>query len=212
MAKKNSLRDTIEEAILSGVYVPGGRLEEKVLAEQYGVSRTPVREALRQLQEAGLVDIRERRGAVVCDNSPVDLVNMFEVMAGLEMLAVRLAVRRMTAADRESIQAAHEACRIARDVGADAYYYENEAFHRSIYHASGNPFLEQQASALHRRLQPYRRLQLRSLNRVGQSFEEHEAILNALLAGDAEAAESAIWNHVAIQADKFHNLFLQRQA
>ncbi|MWB78368.1 FCD domain-containing protein [Pseudooceanicola sp. 216_PA32_1] len=207
MSKKNTLRDQIEEAILSGKFSPGERLEEKVLAEQYGVSRTPVREALRQLHETGLVEVRERRGTVVRENSPTELVNMFEMMAGLEFLAVRLATRHMTEDDRARIQAAHEACRTARDIGTDAYYYENEAFHQALYRASGNPFLEQQATALHRRLQPYRRLQLRSINRVSQSFEEHEAIVAALFAGDAEGAGNAVWNHVAIQADNFRVLF-----
>lgn len=77
------LRDRIEEAIVSGSFRPGDRLEEQSLAEQYGVSRTPVREALRQLQEAGLIDIKPRRGAAVTVVTPAHLIHMFEVMGSL---------------------------------------------------------------------------------------------------------------------------------
>lgn len=200
-----SLRDRIEEAIISGRFRPGDRLEEQSLAEQYGVSRTPVREALRQLQEAGLIDIKPRRGAAVTVVTPAHLIHMFEVMGGLEAMAGRLAARRLDEASKQEILACHEACRAAVTQGSDAYYYENERFHMAIYRASANPFLEEQARALHRRLKPYRRIQLRSLNRIEQSFAEHDRIVKAILAGNSLEAEQALWEHVTIQADRFHD-------
>lgn len=200
-----SLRDQIEEAIVSGDFRPGDRLEEQSLAEQYGVSRTPVREALRQLQEAGLVDIKPRRGAAVTVVGPALLIHMFEVMGGLEAMAGRLASRRLDEASKQEILAAHEACRAALTQGSDAYYYENERFHMAIYKASANPFLEEQARALHRRLKPYRRIQLRSLNRIEQSFAEHDRIVKAILGGNAADAEQALRDHVMIQADRFQD-------
>jgi DNA-binding GntR family transcriptional regulator len=209
-----SLRDRIEEAIVSGHFQPGDRLEEVTLAEQYGVSRTPVREALRQLQEAGLIEIRPRRGAAVSVVTPTHLIHMFEVMGGLEGIAGRLAARRLDEKSKQEILEIHEACRIAVKDGSDAYYYENERFHMAIYRASANPFLEEQARALHRRLKPYRRIQLRSLNRIEHSFAEHERIVKALLSGDSQEAEQALWDHVTIQADRFHDFLagLERSA
>lgn len=200
-----SLRDQIEEAIVSGTYRPGDRLEEQSLAEQYGVSRTPVREALRQLQEAGLVDIKPRRGAAVTIVGPSELIHMFEVMGGLEAMAGRLASRRLDEASKKELLDSHEACRAAVNQGSDAYYYENERFHMAIYKASGNPFLEEQARALHRRLKPYRRIQLRSLNRIEQSFAEHDRIVTAIVNGNSNQAEQALWDHITIQADRFHD-------
>lgn len=200
-----SLRDQIEEAIVSGTYRPGDRLEEQSLAEQYGVSRTPVREALRQLQEAGLVDIKPRRGAAVTIVGPSELIHMFEVMGGLEAMAGRLASRRLDEASKKELLDSHEACRAAVNQGSDAYYYENERFHMAIYKASGNPFLEEQARALHRRLKPYRRIQLRSLNRIEQSFAEHDRIVTAIVNGNSSEAEQALWDHITIQADRFHD-------
>lgn len=200
-----SLRDRIEDAIVSGTLKPGDRLEEQSLAEQYGVSRTPVREALRQLQEAGLIEIRPRRGATVTVVGPADLIHMFEVMGGLEAMAGRLAARRLDEASKQEILSCHDACRDALTQGSDAYYYENERFHMAIYRASANPFLEEQARALHRRLKPYRRLQLRSLNRIEQSFAEHDRIVKAILNGNGDEAEQALWDHITIQADRFHD-------
>ncbi len=200
-----SLRDRIEEAIVSGQFGPGDRLEEVSLAEQYGVSRTPVREALRQLQEAGLIEIKPRRGATVKVITPTHLIHMFEVMGGLEGIAGRLAARRLDETSKSEILECHEACRAAVKDGSDAYYYENERFHMAIYRASANPFLEEQARALHRRLKPYRRIQLRSLNRIEHSFAEHERIVEALISGQSLEAEQALWDHVTIQADRFHD-------
>lgn len=198
------LRDEIENEILTGQLVPGHRLDEVALANRFGVSRTPIREALLQLSAAGLIEMRPRRGAMVASVGTERLIEMFEVMAELEGLAGRLATRRHTDADTNAILEAHEACRRAAGAGdSDAYYYENERFHYAIYHASHNQFLFEQCSALHRRLKPYRRLQLRVRNRVARSFAEHEQVVVALLAGDGAKASAALHDHVAIQGERF---------
>jgi DNA-binding GntR family transcriptional regulator len=203
-AIKARLRDELENAILTGSMPPGQRLDELSLAQRFGVSRTPIREALRQLEMAGLVEIRPRRGAVVAELGAERLVQMFEVMAGLEGIAGRMAARRHTEDDRHALQRAHEACRQAVQTGdADAYYYENEAFHLAIYAASHNAFLAEQCTALHRRLKPYRRLQLRVRNRMITSFAEHEIVMEAILSMDGDRAEHALRDHVVIQGDRF---------
>jgi DNA-binding GntR family transcriptional regulator len=201
------LRDQIENEILTGAMPPGYRLDEISLATRFGVSRTPIREALFQLASAGLIEIRPRRGAVVAEVGPERLVQMFEVMAGLEGMAGRLAARRHTDADRQSLQRAHEACCRAAEMGdTDAYYYENEQFHYAIYAASHNSFLIEQCTVLHRRLKPYRRIQLQFKNRVASSLAEHEAVIDAILGMDGDRAEWLLRDHIVIQGDRFSDL------
>jgi DNA-binding GntR family transcriptional regulator len=203
----HKLRDEIENGILKGEFGPGERLDEVQLATHFGVSRTPIREALMQLSAIGLVEIRPRRGAVVVDPGPERVFEMFEVMAELEGMAGALAARRHTNQDRSALLAAHKKCEsAATSQDPDSYYYENEAFHLAIYAASHSGFLEEQCAALHRRLRPYRRLQLHVHNRMKTSLKEHGEIVEAILAGDAEAARSLLRNHIAVQGDRFSDL------
>jgi DNA-binding GntR family transcriptional regulator len=201
------LRESIEEEIATGRLLPGTRLDEVELATRFGVSRTPIREALRLLLGEGLVELRPQRGAVVAQATPQRLIEMFEVMAELEGMCARLAARRLSEQEMAEIEAAHDACRgsaAARD--ADAYFYANERFHYAIYAASHNTFLFEQASALQRKLRPYRRLQLRVRNRPQRSFEEHQAIVDALRDGDADKAVQSIRAHVVVQGERFADL------
>lgn len=206
------LRESIEEEIATGKLLPGTHLDEVELATRFGVSRTPIREALSLLLGEGLVENRPRRGTVVAQASPQRLVEMFEVMAELEAMCARLATRRVTDAELQSLQAVHEKCRAAADQrDPDAYFYANEEFHRALYRASHNAFLADQAQALQRKLRPYRRLQLRVRNRVQRSFEEHGSIIDAIQAGDADAAMMAVRNHVIVQGERFADLLASMQ-
>jgi DNA-binding GntR family transcriptional regulator len=201
------LRESIEEEIATGRLLPGTRLDEVDLAARFGVSRTPIREALNLLLGEGLVESRPRRGTVVAQITPHRLLEMFEVMAELEAMCARLAARRMSEGELAALEAAHEACRItAETLDTDAYFYANERFHLAMYTASHNVFLVEQAAALQRKLRPYRRLQLRVRNRMQRSFEEHQAILDALRAGDAERAVTSVRSHVVVQGERFADL------
>ncbi len=204
-SSSHRVRNAIEEEIATGAMAPGQRLDEVSLAERFGVSRTPVREALQQLALSGMIDIRPRRGAVVTDVTPDRLFQMFEAMAELEALAARLAARRMTAADRARIAAANEACRAAMH-DADMYYSANEAFHQAIYAACGNAVLAEQCLALQKRLRPYRRLQLHVPQRVARSFAEHEAVVAHLSSADGSSASAALRDHVMVQGERFADL------
>lgn len=202
-----TLRDEIEDGIVTGQFRPGDRLDETQLAARYGVSRTPIREALMQLSAIGLVEARPRRGAVVVEHGPQRVYEMFEVMAELEGMAGALAARRATASDRMALEEKHAQCRRSATSGdADLYYYDNEAFHRAIYAASHSDFLAEQCVTLHRRLRPYRRLQLRVRNRVETSFLEHDGIVEAILAGDSEVARARLRSHIVVQGDRFSDL------
>ena len=118
-----------------------------------------------------------------------------------------LAARRMTEDEFAEIEVAHSACQgavAARD--PDAYFYANERFHFAIYAASHNTFLSEQAAVLQRKLRPYRRLQLRVRNRIQRSYEEHQAIVDALRDGNAEQAVLSVRNHVIVQGERFADL------
>lgn len=197
------IRETLEDGIVTGAIAPGTRLDEMELAERFGASRTPVREALHQLASVGLVEIRPRRGAIVPQPDPHAILEMFEMMAELEASCARLAARRLTPEDRLAISAAHEVCNGDQATDADDYYRRNEAFHLAIYHASHNRFLEDQTAALLRRLRPYRRLQLRLPNRIHSSRSEHGALMAALFANDGDKAATLARGHIQVQGNGF---------
>lgn len=201
------LRDTLEEDIVTGTIRPGTRLDETVLAERFGVSRTPIREALQQLAAAGLIQIQPRRGATVVELPASTLVEMFDVMAELEAMAVRLASRRHTDDDKKAVLATMRACKAAAKSGdVEAYYYANEVFHYALYDASHHAFLIDQCRQLHRRLKPYRRLQLRVRQRMATSLAEHQAITDALLAFDGDRASQLARDHIVVQGARFSDL------
>lgn len=209
----DKIRESLEERIIEGEFKDGDRLDEVRLATTFGVSRTPMREALQMLAASGLVELIPRRGAYVRHPGIVELVEMFEVMAELEALCGRLAARRISQAELAELTIAARACERSLEEGkADAYYHENERFHFLIYKAGGNSFLAGEAKKLHKRLRPFRRMQLRARGRMAQSMEEHAAILEAIRAGDPEAAATALRNHINIQGEKFHDLLSHYQS
>lgn len=213
MAKSNSkarraetLREILEGDIATGLYPAGTRLDEVTLANRFNVSRTPIREALIELSVSGLVEIRPRRGAFVREIGIARLIEMFEVMAELEAMCGRLAARRISVNELATLHAAHEECNQARAEGdPDAYFHANQTFHEAIYKGSHNEFLAEQARSLQNRLKVYRRLQLRVRDRVSNSLAEHQDIVDAITAGDAQAAEKHLRQHVLIQGERFND-------
>lgn len=200
------LKKALEQEIVTGKLKPGDRLDEMGVASRFNVSRTPVREALHQLASIGLVEIRPRRGAVVSSIGLKDLVEMFEVMAALEGMCGRLAARRMTEQERKELVRLHKKCeKSAGEELHDQYYDLNVQFHEVLYNGSHNAYLAEQTRNLRNRLAPYRRLQLRQHNRVGQSFSEHEAIVQAILNNDAEGVDRLLQEHVTIQGGSFND-------
>ena len=205
--RADSIAEELEELIFDGTFADGDRLDEVRLAEQFGVSRTPLREAFQRLALSGLVQLIPRRGAFVRQPGPVELMEMFEVMAALDAGCGRLAAKRISDQALDELNDANAKCQAAVDAqDSDAYYVENERFHRILYRESGNGFLEQEACKLHKRLKPFRRQQLRFRGRLAQSMDEHKAVVQALVRGDGEAAANALRDHVAVQGEKFHTL------
>lgn len=207
MPQAQRLRDLLEDAIVEGHYAPGDRLDPEALARQYQCSRTPIREALTQLSASGMVKVAPKRGTFVARLSVTELVERFEVMAELEGMCGRLAARRMSDETLAALQQAQAACRqcmIRGDI--NGYYYENGEFHRLIYEGSHNAFLAQEARRLHAMLKPYRRLQLHARHRLENSWCEHERIVEALIAGDADTAQRELKAHVLLQGERFNDL------
>jgi DNA-binding GntR family transcriptional regulator len=201
------IRESLEQRIIEGEFEDGDRLDEVSLAAHFGVSRTPLREALRMLAGSGLVELVPQRGAFVRHPGIVELVEMFEVMAELEALCGRLAARRISSGDLAELTVAARDCEQAMQKDdPDAYYQSNEEFHQRIYKAAGNSFLVAEAGRLQRRLRPFRRMQLRAKGRMRQSMAEHHEILKALGAGDPLAAADALRSHVIVQGERFHDL------
>ncbi|PIE10952.1 MAG: GntR family transcriptional regulator [Rhodobacterales bacterium] len=209
MDRKRSdlIADALESLILDGTFSDGDRLDEQQLAARFEVSRTPLREAFQRLALSGLVEQIPHRGVFVRQPGPVELLEMFEVMAELEATCARLAASRITDTALEELHTTNARCNAAvqaRDT--DTYFRENERFHAILYQQSGNGFLEQECLRLHKRLHPFRRMQLRARGRLRQSMAEHEAIVAALETGDGTLAADAIRAHIAVQGEKFHHL------
>ena len=201
------IRDSLEQRIVEGELGNGKRLDETELSGFYGVSRTPVREALQRLAESGLAEHLPRRGTFVRSPSLSQLVEMFEVMAELECMAIRLAARRATANDIDALEKDNETCRAAVAANDTKKYYEvNARLHGRIYQMSGNSFLASEARRLHDRLRPFRRLQLRVRGRMEESMAEHDIILAALRDGDANGAMETMKKHITIVGVRFNDL------
>ncbi|MEH6628415.1 MAG: GntR family transcriptional regulator [Motiliproteus sp.] len=202
--RASNLKNEIENEIIEGVLKPGDRLDETLLAERFGVSRTPVREALLQLQTAGLIEMRPRKGAVVASIELKELLEMFEVMAELEGMCGRLAARRASHEEIQAIKDSHKASSdAAKKKDFDRYYALNVDFHEAIYQAGRNSYLAAQTINLRNRLSPYRRTQLRNANRILESFEEHSHIIEAIENKDADKTELLLREHVTIQGGTF---------
>lgn len=202
--RADEIRQVIEKDIFQGILRPGTRLDEESLASRFGLSRTPVREAILQLVYSGLVVKKPRQGAVV---APLDLhrmVQMFEVMSEVEGLCARYAARRMSPDEKSRLAELHDrAASMCKARDLDEYYAINRAFHDAIYDGSHNEVLKEMARSLFARLAPYRRYQLNHPQRVEGSFAEHGEVIAAIAAADPEGAQAAMRKHVTIQADIF---------
>ena len=186
------IRNALTDAIAVGEFPPGAALDEQALADRYGVSRTPVHEALRQLSVAGLVEIRPRRGAVVAHVTVERIMEMFECSAEIEALCARLATHRMTPLERSALLRIHaEAEGLARAGDVDGYDALNRQLHETLYNGTHNPFLAEQAIAIRERLGAHRRTQLRQTGRLGRSHGEHGVLIQAIMRGDGD--EAAKW-------------------
>lgn len=205
MLKRTSaeeIRRGLAERIISGVLPPGMPLDETQLANEFGVSRTPVREALRLLAASGLVDQKPHARALVAKPDEHELAGMFEVMAYLEALCAGLAALAMNTAERDALDRLHfDMAALVREGDAARYAEANDLFHTAIYDGAHNGYLAEITRSTRQRLQPFRRAQFGELGRLLKSHAEHGLIVEAILRGEREDAEQAMRSHIAIVGD-----------
>src|SRR5215207_9935018 len=180
ITRAEELRLQLADEIVRGALPPGAALDETDIARRFNVSRTPVREALRQLAASGLIDARAHRGAVVARPTLERLTGMFEAMAELEALCAGLAAERMPAADRARLEAVHEELRVLSHAG------------------SQNGYIAEMTLATRVRVQPFRRAQFRNLGRLAKSHAEHDRVVVAIMRGDKTGAAAAMRAHIEL--------------
>jgi len=191
------IRRALADDIVAGRLPPGMRLDEQGLAERFATSRTPIRDALRQLAATGLVEIRPRRGVAVTAIAPDAIQELFEALAAVEYHCARLAALRMSPGERHRLKELLDAGRAAAEAGDSETYVDiNYAFHSLIYDGARNRSLRDIAEGLRRRLAPFRSAAFRSTDRMVSSLREHAAIVAAVLAEDGPAAGEAMQGHI----------------
>src|SRR5258708_11512840 len=179
-----TIRQNLADDILRGVYPPGARLDESGLARRFKLSRTPVREALRQLSSAGLVEMRPRRGVIVSLPTDSALAEMFEVMGELEASCTGLAAQRMSPAERVRLELVHRrSYEAVRSNDRESYRTLNFAFHDVIYRGAHNEFLLATTVGIRQRIAPFRRAQFALQARLAKSYAGADAILASVRPG-----------------------------
>ena len=203
ITKKNTrtqiLLSEIEKLIVNGSMVPGQRLDEMVLAKKYGVSRTPVREAIRALIAIGLVQNTGKQGSQVAKLSISMLIEMFELMAVLEGMCAQLAARRATKNQLFEMQKTHELLEKTFEKGTHKEFYNvNLQFHDQLYNASHTQYLAEETLRLRRRLSPYRMRVTFQPGRMSSTLDEHNKILIAINKGESELAKNEAISHLRL--------------
>ncbi|MEY2735515.1 MAG: phosphonate utilization associated transcriptional regulator [Burkholderiaceae bacterium] len=191
------VQQEIERAILAGEHPPGSKLTEATLADKMGVSRGPVREAFRMLEEAGLLRTEKNRGVFVRDIPLDEAVEIFDLRAVMEELVGRQLAERITPAQLKEARALVDA--MEKAVKADdvpAYHQLNLQFHERLVEMSGNRKLSAIYRKLTKELSLFRLRNLREGDTLPVSAGEHRHIVKAIASGDADAAGRALFDHV----------------
>ena len=192
--------ETLRDAIITQVLKPGERLMEIQLADEMGVSRTPVREAIRKLELEGLVVMVPRKGAYVAGVSMKDIHEVYEVRAALEMLAVTLAAERITDEELDALERQvlkeSEAEATGDENTLDNIIYIDSTFHDIIYQAAHNQRLVQFVNILQEQLQRFRAASLSRPGRSKTALDEHKQIVEALAERNGELASKLAKEHI----------------
>ncbi|MGB9804170.1 GntR family transcriptional regulator [Desulfofundulus sp.] len=188
--------ESLREAIIQGRLKPGERLMEIQLAEEMGVSRTPVREAIRKLELEGFVVMVPRKGAYVAGISVKDIVDVFEVRAALEALAAGLAAERITDEELEELERALVKTYEVSSQDLDALVETDTRFHELIYKASRNERLIQIITNLADQIQRFRATSLAQPGRTKHALEEHKQIVEAISERNVELAQILAREHI----------------
>ena len=189
--------NTLRQAILKGELKPGERLMEIALADKLGVSRTPIREAIRKLELEGLVVMAPRKGAKVASITERDLNDVLEVRKGMEVLAISLACKRITGEELEKLETIEQSFQKLIESGNLTELAEMDVkFHDTIYQATNNQRLVQLLNNLREQMYRYRMEYLKDIAVRRTLAEEHKAICRALRERDEQQAEQYVSIHI----------------
>jgi len=189
--------EALREAIINGTLKPGERLMELQLAEDLGVSRTPIREAIRKLELEGLVVMIPRKGAYVAGISIKDIADVFEIRAALESLAAGLAAKRITEPEiKELYRSLEKVAEASQEGDFEKVVQSDTELHDLIYKASRNGRLVQLINKLREQIQRFRSTTLSYPGRIKQTLEEHEKLVKAISQGDSSLARALAQEHI----------------
>lgn len=192
--------NTLRKAILKGELAPGERLMEKQLAEKMGVSRTPIREAIRKLELEGLVIMVPRKGAEVAMITEQDIKDVLEVRAALEGLAVSLACEKMSKEDVDALLSVNKAfTNAAKELDVETVIKKDVEFHDVIYNATKNEKLIQIINNLREQIYRFRVEYIRQMSDFGSLVKEHEEIVNSIVNKDGLHAREIAAKHIENQ-------------
>lgn len=197
LALYQEVAERLRQRIYSHELPPGSWVDEQALADDYGISRTPLREALKVLASEGLVTLKPRRGCYVTEISERDLDEIFNVMALLEGQCAQLTARKASEADLARLRKIHESLEKAAasdDIGG--FFEANQAFHHAVQAIADNRWLLQVIEDLRKVIKLSRQHSLFGEGRLEQSLSEHRAILTAIGARDEERAELLMRAHI----------------
>ena len=204
--------NTLREAILRGDLEPGERLMELQLASKLGVSRTPIREAIRMLEQEGLAITIPRKGAIVAGMTEKDMQDVLEIREALEELSVQVACDKITkegikklAENKRLFEQSLETKNIKRMAEADV------AFHDVIYQATDNPKLVNMLNNLREQMYRYRVEYLKDEENYKELLKEHEAIYDGIVRRDKQAVTSMIRKHISNQVDAVKNIIREQE-
>lgn len=192
--------NTLRKAILKGELAPGERLMEKQLAEKMGVSRTPIREAIRKLELEGLVVMVPRKGAEVAMITEQDIKNVLEVRAALEALAVKIACQKMNKEKIEQLLTINMAfTKAAKDLDVETVIEKDVEFHDVIYHATQNEKLVQIINNLREQIYRFRVEYIRQMSDFTTLVDEHEEIVKSIIEKNSFEAQEIAAKHIENQ-------------
>jgi len=196
------VRAAIEHDIVTGTLAPGAPLDEDAISRRFAVSRTPVREALLQLIESGLIKKSPRQPAVVAPLNVRLLIQSFEVMSEMEAICAKLAARRISPEEKEALIAIQKDSDAALAAGDhNAFGRLVNQFHLTIWRDTHNEVLVETARKCAIGLNPYRMFQLRAEGRATANNEDHKTLLELILAGRSDDAYNLMKGHVSVQGD-----------
>jgi DNA-binding GntR family transcriptional regulator len=190
---REKILETIRDAILKGTLTPGEKVAEPELAERFGISRTPIREAFRQLESEGYLTVIPRKGAVVTSLSERDIQEFYSIKSILEGYAARMAAERLAERDLDRLEAINERlAQLAREGDVKTFFRVHNEFHELFIRAAGN---EKLLELINQLMMKFNRLRMASLSLPGRmeiSVQEHHKIIEAFKEHDGEKADNLV--------------------